>query len=289
MPLHEVLKEIDVALYPDIVRTGSLDVAVSKSLADIGSNLVASTIPTEKFMPYAHVEDGSRFSQVYIAGGQRLFLFDFWSKGVIFGNASSENILDVARAIHAWVADKATIEKMSSVFAFFSPTESGKAHEAGTYVEQQWKGIIESWKGMESPFRIRSRKQLFSFLFSWSLIEKARFVKGYFTYPTQNTKKYSPLPLIKAAMKRSELRQLYPYTSLTQLCFSRTTGYPFTKDCPVIQPQGDGTYAVYMPNSQEFLGEGTVEEVLDIAVKNLPPNCGPAVSGTADDFVSQQT
>jgi hypothetical protein len=289
MTLHEVLKEIDASLYPDVARAGSLDVAVSKSLADIGSNLVASTIPAEQFMPYAHVEDSSRFSQVHIAGGQRLFLFDFWSDGVRFGSGSSSELSEVARAVHTWIADKPTLEKMSSLFAFFSPTEGGKAYEAGTYVEQQWKGLIESWKGMESPFGIRSHKQLISFLFSLSLIEKARFVKGYFTYPTQNTKKYSPLPLIKAAMKRPELRQLFPYTSLTCLCFSRTTGYPFTKDCPVIEPRGNGKYAVYMPNSQEFLGEGTVEEALDIAVKNLPPDCGPAVSGTADDFVSQQT
>lgn len=286
MPLHEVLKEIDATLYPDIASAGSLDGAVSKSLADIGSGLVASTIPVEQFMPYAHVEDGPRFSQVYIAGGQRLFLFDFWSEGIMFGSGSSPELSDVARTIHSWIVDKATIEKMLSLFAFFSPTESGKAHEAGTYVEEQWKGLIESWKAMESPFRIRSRKQLLSFLFSLSLIEKFRLVKGYFTYPTQNTKKYSPLPLIKAAMKRPELRQLFPYTSLTQLCFSRTTGYPFTNDCPVIVPQGDGRYFVCMPNSQEFIGEGTVDEVIEMAVRHLPPNCGPAINGTADDFVS---
>lgn len=289
MHLHEALKEIDTTLYPDIEKAGGLSVAISKGLADIGSGLFADKTSVEQFIVYAHVEEGLRSSQVYIAGGQRLFLFDFWFEGVMFGNASCENITDVVRAIHTWIVDKATIEKMSSLFVFFSPTESGKAHEAETYVEEQWKGLIESWKGMESPFRIRSCKQLLSFLFSLSLIEKVRLVKGYFTYPTQNTKKHSPLPLIKAARKRPELRQLFPYTSLTRLCFSRTTGYPFTKDCPVIEPQGNGKYIVYMPNSQEIIGEGTVDEVIEMAVRHLPLNCGPGVSGTADDFVSQQT
>lgn len=254
MPLHEVLKEIDATVYPDIAKAGSLHVAISKSLSDVGSDLIADGTKVNDFMPYARVEVGSRFSQIHIAGGQRLFLFDFWSEGVMFGNASCENILDVARSIHAWIVDNASIEKMSSLFSFFSPTESGKAYEAGIYVEHQWQSLLLGWRKQEKSFGAPGR---------------------------------TPTLLIEAAMKRSELRQLYPFTSLISLCFSRTTGYPFTKDCPRIEPQGGGIYWVYAPDSFEILGKGTVEEVLDIVVKQLPPNYGPAVSGTADDFVSQ--
>jgi hypothetical protein len=284
MPLHEVLKEIDATLYPDIAKAGSLDIAISKSLSDIGSKLIADGTEVNKFMPYARVEKGSRFSQIHIAGGQRLFLFDFWSEGIVFGNASREDISDVARAINAWIADKSSIEKMSALFKFFSPSESGKAHEAGVYVEHEWQSLLESWRTRENPFKIRSRRQL-SYFLSLNLQLKLRFVNEYFFYLFHSNKKNSPIPLIKAAMKKPELRQLFPYTSLNTLCFSRTTGYPFTNDCPSIASQGNGKYCVYAPSSRlEIIGEGTIDEVMEIAIKNLPPNCGAAVNGTADDF-----
>jgi hypothetical protein len=40
-----------------------------------------------------------------------------------------------------------------------------------------------------------------------------------------------------------------------------------------------------MPDSQEIIGEGTADEVVEIAVNHLPSNCGAAVNGTADDFM----
>lgn len=252
MPFHEALKKIDPALYPDVEKAGGLGIAISKALADMGSSLVAERASDDQFIVYARVEKGSRFSQIYIAGGQRLFLFDFWSEGVFFGNASCDNILDVVSAIHTWIVDIATIEKMSSLFTFFSPTENGKAYEAGVYVEHQWQGLLASWQEREKTFREPD---------------------------------LTPTLLIAAAMKRPELRQLFPFTSLTRLRFSRTTGFPFTQDCPIVEPQGAGIYRVYMQGSLELLGEGTIEEALDIVVKYLPSNCGPAVSGTADDFV----
>jgi hypothetical protein len=286
MPLVEVLKKIDATLYPDILKAGSLAVAISKSLSDVGSNLLADATEVNEFMPYARVEVGSRFSQIHLAGGRRLFLVDFWSEGVMFGNASADNLVDIARALHAWIAEKASIEKMSTLFKFFSPSEAGKAHETGVYVEHQWKSLLETWIAGQNPFKIRNRKQLSRFLFSLNLQQKIRYINGYFDYLIHSNRKYTPIPLIKAAMKKPELRQLFPYTSLTRLCFSRTTGYPFTHDCPFIEPQGNRRYRVCMPASQEVIGEGTVDEVIDIVIKHLPENCGPAVSGTADDFKS---
>lgn len=283
MPLHEALKEIDKTFYPDIAEAGSLYVAISKSLSDLGSNLVAEGKEVNKFLVYAMVKGGSRSSQIYIAAGKRLFLFDFWSKGVLFGNASCENVLDIARSIHAWIEDELPIEKMSSLFTFFSPSEDGKAYEAGIYVEHQWQSLLETWKISRNPFKIRNRKGLLSFL-SMNLLHKVRFMDGYFTYLFRSNKKYSPIPLIKAAMKRPELRRLFPFTSLNTLCFSRTTGYPFTNDCPKVAAKGNGKYCVYAPGSFEIIGEGTINEVMEVIINNLPSNCGAAVYGTADDF-----
>jgi hypothetical protein len=222
---------------------------------------------------------------VLLGGGQRLFLTDFWSQGVMFGNASSDNLSDIARAIHIWIAEKSSIERMSTLFKFFSPTEDGIAHEAGKYVEHRWKSLLESWKTRENPFKIRNHQEL-SYFLSLNLQQQLRFVKAYFFYRSHSNKKYSPIPLIEAAMKRSELRQLFPFTSLNALCFSRTTGYPFTSDCPAVEPRGNDTYVVYAPGSLDIIGEGAIDEVMEIAIKHLPPNCGAAVHGTANDFVN---
>ncbi|MBI5950281.1 MAG: hypothetical protein HY865_01375 [Chloroflexi bacterium] len=284
MSLIEVAKKVDAEQYPDVVKAGNLAVAISKSLFDMGSNLVAAPTEVNEFMPYARVEVGPRFSQIHLAAGRRLFLVDFWSEGVVFGSGSSDDLADIARALHTWIAEKASIERMSSLFKFFSPTEDGKAHEAGAYVEHQWKSLLENWIAGQNPFKIRNRKQLSYFLFSLNLQQKIRYTNGYFDYLIHGNNKYSPIPLIKAAMKRPELRRLFPYTSLNSLCFSRTTGYPFTHDCPVIEPQGNRKYKVRMPRSQEVIGEGTVDEAIEMVIKHLPENCGPAVSGTADDF-----
>ena len=287
MPLAEVLKEVDATFYPDIVEAGSVSAALSRSLSDIGSYLVADESPVNKFIPYVCVKEGLRFSQTQLGSDQRLFLTDFWSQGVMFGSGSSENLSDIALAIHAWIVKKPSTERMSKLFAFFSPTEGGIAHDAGSYVEFKWKGLLETWYAKENPFKIRTRKQLSSFLFSNSLHQKLSFIRWYFYYLFHGNRKYSPIPVIKEAMKKPELRRLFPYTSLNRLCFSRTTGYPFTHDCPIIEPQGNGRYRVSMPNSQKIIGEGTAGEAVEMVVKNLPPNCGSAVNGTADNLFSR--
>jgi hypothetical protein len=125
---------------------------------------------------------------------------------------------------------------------------------------------------------------------SWKDIEQRRFDSW-----------ISPLPLIEAAKKRPELRQLFPFTSLYSICFSRTTGYPFTADCPHATPIGDGRFRAYSTKYKivnrsnegfnykeavdEVIGEGSAEEVIEMLVANLPPDCGPAVSGTAEDLI----
>ncbi|HVV98690.1 MAG TPA: DUF6193 family natural product biosynthesis protein, partial [Planctomycetaceae bacterium] len=95
------------------------------------------------------------------------------------------------------------------------------------------------------------------------------------------------------ARRTPKLRQLFPFTSLNRLCFSRCTGYPYTDDCPAVVPKwGRGSrdiipncYTVELGNRE--IGEGDGAEAVRIVVANLPPNCGPAVAGTADDLAGE--
>ena len=89
--------------------------------------------------------------------------------------------------------------------------------------------------------------------------------------------------LVRIAAAAPELRQLFPFTSMYRLCFSRCTGYPYTNDLPYLSPCADGTYEA-RGIENHLLGKGSAEEVIKIVVANLPPNCGPARPGTADEL-----
>jgi hypothetical protein len=85
---------------------------------------------------------------------------------------------------------------------------------------------------------------------------------------------------VDAAAAEPKLRQLFPFTSMNRFCFSRCTGYPFTGDTPYVVPLGRDEYEVISP-SGESLGRGNAADAVALAVAALPPNCGPAVPGTA--------
>jgi hypothetical protein len=264
MSYHELSKQVNKDLYADIIGSGGLSAALANALADLPGSLQVST--AENFIPFARVEDKTRFSQMYIASQERLFLFDFWSEGVTYGKGASRILSEAAQAIHFWIYERPSIAVMERQFEIFRPTEEGKAHEVGQFVEHQWNRLLNSWREREgdSPDHI------------------------------------SPLPVIQAAKKRPELRQLFPFTSLYKLCFSRTTGYPFTNDCPHTVPIGNGRYRAYsakymlekrtcdgaddLEEGYEVIGEGSAEEVVEMLVMNLPSNCGAAINGTADEF-----
>lgn len=93
--------------------------------------------------------------------------------------------------------------------------------------------------------------------------------------------------VLRLAAKQPKLRQLFPFTSLYVLCFSRCTGYPFTQDCPAISPNMDGTYTVLSANilGNKAIGTGDAVWAVNTAIEHLPENCGPAVRGT-DETVS---
>ncbi len=227
-------------LYPDLIAAGGLAHALQSSLREIGSSLVVTELDKRvNFVVFARVELGTRLSQVYIAAEQRLFLFDFWARGVMLARAETPHLAETARAIDKWVASNCTTADLAASFTFVAVEQKAPVYERGEEVENQWQVFMKST----------------------GFAELARFVE--------------------AASQRRQLRQLFPHTSLNMFCFSRCTGYPFTRDTPFVRPLKDGRYEV-ATMSGTVLGRGTAEEAADLVVANLPPNCGPAVPGTAE-------
>jgi hypothetical protein len=94
----------------------------------------------------------------------------------------------------------------------------------------------------------------------------------------------------RAAFAEPRLRMLYPLVSHGSLQFSRCTKFPWSRDIPALFRRARGGFTVLRLNEpvgsdRQTVGESeTVEEAIRLIVENLPPGCGPAVTGTADDL-----
>jgi hypothetical protein len=229
--------------YPDVAAAGGLAGAVAIALREIGSSLSADRAGVN-FISYARVEAGERFSQIYMAAGERLFLIDFWRKGVQLAEGSIDDLQMVATVIDAWVRRAPSTAELAERFRFVHASAGALAYEEGREVEQKWAAYLA----------LRTE-----------------------TIPGQRE-------LFRAAWAEPRLRQLFPFTSMGVLCFSRCTGYPFVSDTPSIASIGGGRYRVYAADGRGVLGEGNVREAVEMAAAALPSGCGPAVAGTADDF-----
>ncbi|MEU0563630.1 DUF6193 family natural product biosynthesis protein [Dactylosporangium sp. NPDC006015] len=95
--------------------------------------------------------------------------------------------------------------------------------------------------------------------------------------------------LVEAAYAEPRLQQLFPWTGMGELHFSRCTEIPFTWDVPYIEPVVGGTYRVSGPSRSETVGPAaTAHEAVAMVVDRLPPGTGPAFVGNRHEFVASQ-
>jgi len=232
------------SLYPDLVAAGGLGNALQAALKAVSSRYqIALLNEIYNLMTYARVEFGSRSSHVKIGAKQRIFQFACCARGVLLANGQTQSLHELALAIDRWLGSHDTAAELAAQFPFVTPEEHASVYERGLEVEERWREYLT---GMGKRF-----PQLVQFL--------------------------------QAAAGKPKLRRLFPFTSMTQFCFSRCTGYPFTRDTPIVQPLPAGIYEVVSPDGQ-VLGRGNGEEAAGLVVQHLPPGCGAAVAGTADDL-----
>jgi hypothetical protein len=248
MAWTEVSKALDERLYPDVARAGGLPQALQQALEARGSALKVTGVEPP-FLVYAQVSCDDRSSQVMAAATERAFSVDFWNQGVQYGSGWTTSLEEAGRAIALFVGGETAIERLQAEITWFTPTASGRDHELGPaqMVTRAWDGL-HGWLSKGEPADSPMRRLL---------------------------------PLIVEAMKRPELRQLFPFTSMDYFCVSRTTGYPYTNDCATAHPIDGGRFEVLAGSRR--LGEGDAEVAADLMVSTLPPGCGPASHGTSAD------
>jgi hypothetical protein len=189
------------------------------------------------------IEAGRRACHVYVADQERLFLCNFRDHGLLLARARTAHLAEVVALIHAWLEEGVSTTELRRRFPFTETEPVAEPFEEGSHVE--WK-----WEQLEQDVAADKPKLL---------------------------------PLLHLARNVPALRQLFPFTSVWTLCFSRCTVYPYSADCPSATPNGDTSYTV-RDAAGTVIGTGLVKEAVDMLVHSLPPGCGPAVKGSDDDL-----
>lgn len=119
--------------------------------------------------------------------------------------------------------------------------------------------------------------------------ERGTAVEAKWTIYRQTAASHVDHDLIEAAYAQQQLRALFPLHSHKSLILSRCTGYPHTRDVPVVTPV-NGRYLVTSwktrsPHEPADIGEvDNPHDAVALVVAHLPPECGPAVASTATDL-----
>lgn len=233
--------------YPDLIEKGGLVSALQSALIEADSTLKVKDSEISGFPVYARVESNKRFSQIYIGSEQRMFISDFWQDGIALGNAHTDSLIELAKVLKEWLETTINLTELSKKFEFVKPDEKAKYFEAGREVEWQWQSLHN--------YIQRDFPCLVSFL--------------------------------NEASQNIILNQLFPFTSMNTFHFSRCTGFPFSKDCPIVIPiesKAENNKYKIVDSKGKYIGEGNARDAVKLVIEHLPPNIGAAMRGTADDL-----
>jgi hypothetical protein len=234
-------------LYPGINQYGSLGKLLDAEFKRIGSPLARTG--WNEFgrgsLYSTYIRRGTRSGNVGIAARETLFMASFWVSGVQLASLQTPSLTVLANSLHMWLIEECSTSSLQDTISAVVVSESTSFYEDGptAYVEFKWAKLREQTRQMMPRL----------------------------------------YPVVQLAYGTPAFRQLLPYTSLDTLCFSRCTGYPFTRDCPTIAPSTPGVFRVLDPKRKP-LGEGNADTAVEIARANLPADCGPALHGTAADM-----
>jgi hypothetical protein len=95
--------------------------------------------------------------------------------------------------------------------------------------------------------------------------------------------------LLEAAYAEPSLRQLFPWTGMGELHFSRCSEWPWTWDVPYIQPAAGRAYQVSGPSRSETVGPAaTAREAVAMVVERLPPGTGAVFVGGPNQLAARE-
>lgn len=251
-------------MYPELENVGGLHNAIDIELKKLNSTLrVSQDSELDKIpLTYARIENGPRFSQVYIGAEEKIYLPDFWKEGVCLAKGQTKDISELAQVLEFWLCKEISTKELADKFSFVLPNNNAFAFDDNKEVEYTWNLILKD----------QSRTELNAFL---KLAINDDILNKLFPFTSLYTLCFSRCTG-------------YPYDTLdlpnvTPKQFENFTPIKGIKSVNEQDINKFGVQFVVTKNRNEYLGEGNAEEALKIVKANLPNNVQPARKGTADD------
>lgn len=251
-------------MYPELDKVGGLQNAINIEFEKLNSTLRVTQDSKLDKIPstYARIENGQKFSQVYIGAKEKIYLPDFWKEGVWLADGKTTNISDLAQVLDFWLSNDITTKQLADKFSFVSPNDKALAFDNNNEVEYTWNLILQDQHRTEIHgfVKLAIKDNVLNKLFPFTSLYTLCFSRctGY-PYDTDN------LP------------------SVTPKLFENFVPIQERKNSAEQEIKKLEMQFVVTKNRSEYLGEGNAEEALQIVKANLPDNVQPARKGTADE------
>jgi hypothetical protein len=217
----------DPALYPDVAQAGDLRSALQSEFdaAGLASQAQHVSSPGWRYRA-AELRSAERSVDVVMGIRERVFGLQFWARGVCMAHGNTDKLPAVAGAMHAWRSGM-RVRHLISAWPFLSSNGFAEACERSDAeaIEYKWRQYHANNPQASQLTRLH--------------------------------------PFIAQAFREPRLRALLPYTSHEALCFSRTVGYPYGNDCPLVVPLDDGRYLVKTADGRDL---GTADAAGSVAL-----------------------
>lgn len=247
-------------LYPELTKVGGLCIGLNNTFESIGSEIrVRNDQMKELPFAYARVEKNNKFSQIYIASEEKLFLPDFWKDGVCLANGKTENITDLAKSLDFWLNNDVTTKKLSTKFKFIQPNEKSESFDKGNEVEYTWNKILENgFDELNQFIQIAIKDDAVNKLFPYTSLYTLCFSRCT-GYPYDSKDLPNVTPKLNSWTLPNEIKQEINKESST-----------------------DDVIYVVTKNKNEYLGEGNAEKAIELIRNNLPNDLSPAKKGISN-------
>ncbi len=253
--------------YPELKKAGGLANAINLEFEKLNSTLrVAVDTYYDKIpVTYARVENANKFSQIYIAAEEKLYLPDFWRDGVCLAHGSTDNISQLAKAVNYWLTQNVSTQKLSEYFEFVQPSGKAEAFDNNNEVEFTWNLLKaeDDSLGLKDFINLASKDEILNKLFPFTSLYTLCFSKctGY-PFDTKDLPSVTPVEYAHFVMSKDTVE----YSKIRSVdTIANSKIYVVTK------------------NKTQYIGEGNASEALKIVLDNLPKDIKPARKGIADD------
>jgi hypothetical protein len=214
MPDQETPPRLDATLYPEIVSAGGLVSALDAHFDRLGVALRGRAHPDPDIVErVATVGDGERHTKVTLVWRERKFWVSVQARQRMLAQGFAPDLAVVADTAARWQGG-ADAAEVAAVWQYLGSVQLAGARERGDAVEAAWLSLYENHTGNAVHARLHA--------------------------------------FVALAFYELRLRRLRPYTSHWMLVFSRSPTFPWSRDCPSVDPLEPGSYRVRTADGREL-------------------------------------